>query len=409
MVLSKHKNVKISLWGLIIFLVFLYALDLFDKSGVIISVACLLCVLFSGVRKVPKTIIVLAVFGITYSISLMIFETISFDAVLKYMVLPSLTYYLGYCYGKKKKNVDSVYSFMIVIISGFFLHSLLNLGMYLRASGLNFNVSYRWASEFWRGGAEISVILNSLYSAPMAFLCTGILVTKNDKWKKALALVCLGTIVFAMMLYQNRTTILVVAIIIAVAIIRSGRKGVNMSALIICIAVSILLIAIWVFNMFGVRSFVEGTTIYYRLSNTSEADRFKIWWSFISGNPVLTPLGGKKIALFMDKPYVHNMWLDTWWRVGIIPFLCLVYTTWDSYVVMRDYSVSEREKKNKIAVINWTLFGLFINFLVEPVLEANPFIFYIPLLIVGAARGGMQAKEQFANSIMKDYNREGVV
>ena len=406
---SEQKNKKISVWGIILLLVFFFAVDLFDKSGVIISVACLLCIMFSGVRRVPKTIVVLLVFGLTYIIPLAIFETVSFDSVLKYMALPSLTYYLGYCYGKKKNDADGVYSFMIIIISGFFLHSLLNLGSYLRASGMDFNVNYRWASEFWRGGEEISVILNSLYSAPMAFLCTGILITKNEKWKKIVALMCLGVIVFSMMLYQNRTTILVIAIIIVVAVILSWRKGVRLSTVMLIVGLSISLIAVWVFNFFGVRSFVEGTTIYYRLSSTADADRFQIWWSFIKGNPILTPFGGRKIALYMDKPYVHNMWLDTWWRVGLIPFLCLVYTTWDSYVVMREYTKQEQQKKNKVYVINWTLLGLLINFMVEPVLEANPFIFYIPLLIVGAARGGMQISGENSTTVSQEYSKEGVL
>lgn len=397
--LTEAKKGRVSVWGLIVLLVFLYAVDLFDKAGIIISVACLLCILFSGTKRVPKAMVVLMAFGVSYTVSLIIFESVSFDSILKYMFLPSLTYYLGFSYGKKKGDVDSVYKFMVIILCGFFAHSLLNLGSYLKAGGLDFNVNYRWASEFWRGGAEISVILNSLYSAPMAYFCTGILITQNSKWKKVLAALCLGIIVFAMMLYQNRTTILVIAILVIIAIIRSWKNGLRISTLLICIGAVVALIATWSFNLFGVRSFVEGTTLYYRLSSTSDADRFQIWWSFIKGNPILSPFGGRKIALYLDKPYVHNMWLDTWWRVGIVPFICLVYITWDSFKVMHDYAIVEQKKRNKVIVINWMLLGLMINFLVEPVLEANPFIFYIPLLIVGAARGGMQYIQDKTDSV----------
>lgn len=385
---NESSRGKQSFWNLILVLLFLFAIDFLDKSGIIISIACLLCIVFAGSRQVPLSIGILVLFGISYVFSLMLYENLSLDIVMKFLFLPAMTYYLGYCYGKKTGNIGDVYKYALIIVAGFFMHSLLNFTSYLRVNGINFNANYRWANEFWRDGTPISVILNSLYSAPMAFWCTSVLITKKEKWKKMIAAICLGIIFFSMMLYQNRTTILAVLIVVMIAVAKSWKNGFNMSALIISVIIIVGLVGVWTFDLFGVRSFFVSTNIYNRLSGIANADRFQIWLSFLKGNPLLYPLGGRKVALYLNKPYVHNMWLDTWWRVGIIPFACLVYMTIHSTKTMLELSkLCSPDSRLHVSILNWMLLGLFINFLVEPVLEANPFIFYIPLLITGAAKG----------------------
>lgn len=386
--ISNSLRGKLNIWNLILMLLFLFAIDFLDKSGIIISIACLLCVIFDGSWQVPKSIGVLVVFGISYIFSLMLYESLTIDIVMKFLFLPAMTYYLGYCYGKRAENIGDVYKYALIIVVGFFIHSLLNFTSYLRVNGINFNANYRWANEFWRNGTPISVILNSLYSAPMAFWCTSVLISKKEKWIKLVAGICLGIIFFSMMLYQNRTTILAALIVVVIAAIKSWKNGFSLSALFTSMIIIAGLVGIWTFDLFGVRSFFVSTSIYNRLSGVANADRFQIWLSFFEGNPLLYPLGGRKVTLFLNKPYVHNMWLDTWWRVGILPFTCLVYMTIHSAKTMLQLSrLCSSDSQLQVSILNGMMLGLFINFLVEPVLEANPFIFYIPLLITGAAQG----------------------
>lgn len=151
------------------------------------------------------------------------------------------------------------------------------------------------------------------------------------------------------------------------------------------------MIVAWNIDFCGIRSFFEGTSFFARLSGEGQ-DRTKIWASFIFGDAWKYPFGGNKAVLYHNKPFVHNTWLDIYRRAGVIPFLTFVAFTVSSIrttIRFASYSKSIRERNEDYQTLALALLGVTCIFFVEPVMEANPYIFYLPIFTIGAMNGRM--------------------
>lgn len=383
--------------GHCLFLVlFLFAADLFDLSGILISLGIVVFFLFYMKNtKLDINALILMIFSISYFLSVFYHEGVSFDGIIKYAICPWACYVLGYNLMRSEARV-SVTMFSKVMFFGFFVHGFLNLIASINHYGVDFNNPFRLAYDFWQQ-RKISVTTASLYYTPMVLMSIGTLFSSSRKIKKLVSIFVIGIGLLATILYQNRTLILASGVVVAMSLLfllnnRNVPKRTKNMVIASFSAIVVISIVVWITDIGGIRSFLKGTSFFARLSgsNGEGQDRTKIWASFIFGDAWKYPFGGNKVVLYHNKQYVHNTWLDIYRRVGIIPFLTAITFTMSSINTIFRFSrfcQASRISQEDCQTIALALTGIACVFFVEPVIEANPYVFYLPILVVGAMNG----------------------
>ena len=389
---------KFSIGHCLFLILFLFAADLFDLSGILISFGIVLFFLFYMKDiKLDRNALILMIFSVSYFLSVFYHEGVSFDGIIKYAICPWACYVLGYNLMRSESKV-SVTMFSKVMFFGFFVHGFLNLIASVNHYGIDFNNPFRLAYDFWQQ-RQISVTTASLYYTPMVLMSIGILFSSSRKIKKLLSIFVIGIGLFATILYQNRTLILASGVVIAMSLLfllnnRNVPKRTKNMVIASFSAIVVISIVVWITDIGGIRSLLKGISFFARLSgsNGEGQDRTKIWVSFIFGDAWKYPFGGNKAILYHNKPFVHNTWLDIYRKAGVIPFLSFTIFTVSSIkttVRFADYSRSMQERDEDYQTLALALLGVACSFFVEPVMEANPYIFYLPIFTVGAMNGRM--------------------
>ena len=377
----------------VVLFLFLFALDVFNLSGPLLTLTLLLFFsLYLREIQLDRLALLLIVFSAAYALSVFYFEGLSLDSGIKYAIAPWGCYVLGYNVLRLNRELTAT-RFTEWLLTGFFLHGVLNLAASVRQYGLDFNHASRQAYDFWQG-RTISVTTAALYYSPLAVLALGWLFAERSRRKKVLAVLVLGIALFTTMLYQNRTLPIVLILVSAAGLCgifldravpaKQKRRLAGAAA----VAVGTLLL-LWITDLGGLRTWLQGTALYARMTGAiGEDSRFAIWGSFLSGDLWKYPFGGDQIALYGGGHYVHNCWMDIYRRTGVVPFLTAFLFTLAAVGTARAFSRRCRENTGENAgLLRFTLLGLLLIFSVEPVVEANPYVFYIPLLLVGAMRG----------------------
>lgn len=375
-------------------LLLLFSMDFLDLSGILLTAGiALMFFLYGNEILFDDTAIVLVIFSAFYFVSILLYEGFSVDKIIKYAIAPWGSYVLAFNLLKINEEL-SVQRYVELLFFGFFIHGALNLFETIRILGLDFNSNYRLAYDFWQR-RQISVTTASLYYSPMVLMAFSWLLCPCSMRKKLISGVIIAIGVLATLLYQNRTLILAIAIVMCAGIwlffsdrfISEYRKSNALKIGIIAILVGLVL---WFGNIGGLRSFVESTSFYGRLSgsNGEGQDRTDIWFSFLFWEGWKYPLGGNKAVLYKNKPYVHNAWLDVFRKAGIIPFITYLIYTVSTFQTIR-LLIRSRQTHESYRVIALSMIGLAATFMVEPIFDANPYIFYLPFLVSGGIKGRM--------------------
>lgn len=395
-------NIKaFTVCDVVLWILFLFALDLFDLAGLLLFFDIILFYSFYLQKiKFDYISLLLIGFSLSYFFSVLFYEGTSYNTIMKYAIYPWACYVLGYNLIRIKKNL-SVTGFSKIIFLGFFLHGFFNLLASIIQYGIDFNNPFRLAWDFWQN-RQISVTTASLYYTPMVLWAVGSLFGNQKKESKVVSVLIISVGLFATVLYQNRTLILAGLVIVVTALVfvtfdkNISKKTKN--KLFACAGLAIvLLIVVWVTNIGGIQSLLENTSFFARLKDAKGQSRTMIWKSFIFGDAWKYPFGGSKVSLYGNQQFVHNTWLDIYRRTGFIPFLTFcVFTLASIKTIVRFKSCCNCEKNRleDYQTLSLALIGVACVFFVEPVMEANSYIFYLPVFVVGAINGRTSDKRK---------------
>lgn len=375
-------------------LLLLFSMDFLDLSGVLLTAAIALMFFLYGNEIVfDDTAMVLVVFSGFYFVSVLLYEGATVDRIIKYAIAPWGSYLLAFNFLKINEEL-STKRFVELLFFGFFVHGVLNLLQTIRVIGLDFHNEFRVAYDFWQN-RRISVTTASLYYSPMVLMAVSWLFCQCSGGKKLLGGIMIGVGMLATLIYQNRTLILAIAIVGCTGIwlffsdrfVSEQRKS---NAVTIGIIAMFVILVLWVGNIGGLRSFVESTSLYGRISgsNGEGQDRTDIWLSFLFWEGWKYPLGGNRAVLYKNKSFVHNAWLDVFRKAGIIPFLLYLIFTVSSVKTIR-LLICNEQTHEAYRTIALSMIGLAAMFFVEPIFDANPYIFYLPFLVIGGIKGRM--------------------
>jgi hypothetical protein len=144
------------------------------------------------------------------------------------------------------------------------------------------------------------------------------------------------------------------------------------------------------YNIAGFGDFFDNLKIVQRFTSEKELTRFDVWEVFFEDLRFLEyPFGGGFLIQNSDWGYLHNMWLDVYNVVGIIPFLLLLVLTFCFFFSYLRFNrlMKNTGRENERIVFQSLLIAFFLNMMIEPIIEANPYYFLIVLMFFGAMEG----------------------
>lgn len=402
MLAGDNEGIRISTDFCLLSVLFLFSVDVLDKSGVLIGMAIMLFLfLHLSELKFDGSVGILVLFSAFYFGSVAFYEGLTLDVIIKYAIAPWGSYMLSYILRLKNRAIGVV-DFAVLIAFGFFLHGMLNLYGSIQVFGSSFNNNFRQAFDFWQS-RTISVTTASLYYTPFTMMSIGCIFWSKKNGFKLLGLVCLCLGLYASMIYQNRTLILACGLIVGmnVMLILIDYDVPLKKKLKVCGVLTFLLLAAvtaFQMNVGGLRDTIMNSSLMNRMSGDGQ-DRTTIWKSFIFGEAWKYPFGGTRARLYDNKPFVHNLWLDTFRRGGFFPFVFLVWFTLLSALnTVRFFSLSKLTQEDAGVLVS-LLAGMMLSFMVEPVIEANPYVFYLPLLVMGAVNAHNRDTEEILDEV----------
>lgn len=319
---------------------------------------------------------VLLLFELTYIIFSLIYRSFSLGVA----TFPIMFYFAGLFISKLLTSNDN-YSVIVDVIKSFsiglFFHAVLNYFY-------NIGTDNRNLIDIWTKiplSATLQAIFVLLYNS---FLFNYLFYEKN-MIKKVLYFMGFFLSLLFLLSLGSRTGFLIVIIIFVINFIYYFCLNSSRSKKIIMIFLSVIFIvmASYLYNrdFCNIKSLYENSNLYYRLNydNLDLSSDSRLEYQFISFKSIIKNFVFK--TDLNDFRYSHNLWLDIGIDTGIIPFIFLLIfsiKTWFS--LFKFLKLSNLNKHIKILLFSIYL-SFNINFCVEPILQAFPFIFGIYCLI----------------------------
>ena len=314
----------------------------------------------------------LAFFGITY-VAIGVQTILGFFV---YVVIPLLLYIAGWMIASADlmpalKTKKIIYATMV----GNGIHALLNLLINLghaRGSNVDF-FTQTLASDTISGSINI-IILSSV-------IC--IFVEKNKFLRIVNIILIAISLLYALQL-ATRSTFLITVIVFLISFILKTieeKKFKNLIKFIVALSfLGVLFFAMYNYNLFSIRSFIEHSNMMERLSSgigSSNSTRYERFFDGIT-NLFKYPMGSADISA-----YYHNTWLDVARISGIIPFIF-----YSLFTVVSIAHVLEVYRNKSIPFSCRILFfavylGIYLNLFVEPGMEGFIELIYEFVLING--------------------------
>ncbi|WP_141564136.1 O-antigen ligase family protein [Carnobacterium maltaromaticum] len=334
------------------------------------------------------TVLILLGFSSTYSVFQYFYGFSTTGTILLYLLYPFTLYTLGYIVtaGKYKK----MYQYFTVIILSFTLFGFLSvLNTILTYGTMGSAISAfggrRLVMNLWDNSFISATGVNTTLSFGLAML--PIIQIKEEKLKnsnliRAIALFCFLAATYSVIQLGNRTGFVIIILTFLTTIMLTKKTSVKKITGIFSIVLSILFLKYLFDNNFlGLRSSWENTILFTRLQSADlGSDPRFLNWSLAFKGLFENPMGGKMTHIPIE--YVHNIWLDTAYEGGVIPFGFLLVLTIIAIKEVVRFRKYEHPTMLKGIVI--TLFVAFIaTFMVEPVIQGWFTYFNIFCFILG--------------------------
>lgn len=393
--ISKEKESKkifsTEQW-LIVFFLFLGAMNFITRYYYWFFIAFFLFSFFVAKFRIDRA--GFALLGL--SISLLIFGPLEGSGITS--ILKPFIYVLCYLMGgsflqsyknddDKKHNATAFSTMAIILASGLFIHLVLNLS-------INMGSADRNTIDFWIGEVISATGQATLACLPIAVICA-ILFSDNQRWKKMLAVCALIVILYYNLILAGRTAFLFVLFGAMLALIYAlwgdkEHKNIFKAKLLLGIMVAILVAVILYSNNFlNIKDIVEGSNFYQRffgkwgmdMDEDGRGDYKLIYLQNMWGHF----WGGGHIHEIADG-YAHDIFLDTYDQAGIfalISMIIYIITSFKNFwrcVMNRSLDFKFRQ------FVLCIYFICYVQFMIEPVLQAMQWLFAIFCFLDGMLR-----------------------
>ena len=376
----KLKITRGGLYHFVIMLLLIMAgMNLLNQSYYLFLAACVIAMVVNKRIFGDIDAICLMLIGISW----VLFSPMGHDSITN-IVKPMLyvcAYFAGMCYlsytckDKDSRETEKFLIRMTVLLSvGPFVHYLLNMFN-------NQDYSSRNTIDFWTNQAMAATNQAAMNCMAVA-IAVGALFANVGKQYKWMAWLVLSTAVLYNLILAGRTTFAIIAIVVflSAAYLYINSGGTKKSKIVLGVALVILgLLICYTYDIFGIKTAVEGSNFYYRFfggeayrsseDETRLARKIYFLRNFTDGI-----LGGAHLRN-SGVGYAHDIVFDTFDEAGIVAFfgMCvfLVRCGLSFLRFMKHKSVYLASKQIVLSLYA----ALFLQFMVEPILQAAPWLF----------------------------------
>lgn len=346
-----------------------------------------------------KNILLLFLFGASYSIILNIHKNSSYIYIVRESIIPVILYsvgYLSYSTNISSTQNENVYIKSIrTIASGLFIYAMLNIIVHLNNYG-QIVLSNRLILDIWSGGLIQATAQGSKLILFVSLLIS-MLVSNMKMSKIGKLLIVLGAIsgIIASLIMANRSIFVIIVFSFVMSLVYSTylySNDVRKTIKIILYILLLFLVAFFVYenNLFDLKTSIEQSNLVRRLSQVSDGlidnnPRIKAWLDTLN-DLFVYPLGGEKANIgTISSP--HNLWFDVGYTTGIIPFflLCLVTLQYAKYLISLT-NLKTITKETKIYIFSLSI-SLCINMFIEPVLDGHYYLYMTFIFQLGLMHG----------------------
>lgn len=340
-----------------------------------------------------------------FSIALVCFSAaarISYLAVLKQFTYPiCFILGMGICDTTKNPNIgdeESKLNKLILALSGGVLtHYLLN---WFNNRGRVLDT--RNTVDFWTG--EASAATGQALLACMALaVAIAVLTSKNGWVQKALAVLAIAAVLTYNLMLAGRTLLIFGLIILILAILhrlRHDKKGIT-GFLLGILAVFLIIWLVIQTDFLGIRSFIEDSALYQRLTEMqgefaqdSRSSRKAEYLAHFFDNL----FGGNNLKA--QYGYAHDIFLDTYDDAGIITLLLLGIYMIASVRRLVKFVKSPAFSFQTKQIILCTYLILYMSFMAEPILQGLPWLFISFCTIDGGVSSLLKAGNKKTPSLI---------
>lgn len=390
-------NRKIPCWEkLLLAALFCYAMSLWNLAGYLfaaLSMGYLGCNLHRITIGIPEMLLML--FSSLYFLFFTLHNGLGWNPLVNFLWGPWASFLVGKVYVETTPGRNSLFRLFAALGGGFFMHGILNWWTYLGSDSYALAYGYQRISiDVWQGTVA-GVTTNGMLFSFGAGMSVGVLLSRGAKAEKWMALgvllACLGITVF----YANRTLLYLVAVLVVWQGILFGPVTTRRKLLLLAGALAAVFALFFMGNWGGFRNWLLGLKLTQRLAGEDNTSRFRAWGYFFRDMGFLRhPIGGGYLTAGAPTPYLHNLWLDVYNAAGALPFLALLgFTVWAVLRLRTFLRIYGKPAEKEAVVLSCLLGAVFLNMMVEPVLEANPYYVQSSLMFLGAMEGTLQETE----------------
>lgn len=392
---------------LICSMLFAFSISLFNLAGYIFALLVLMLMIIgtSSIKVGIEDIYIIA-FSVCYFVFYWINYDIGIETIIIFLIGPWSAFWLGKTYIANYNSSKEFIQFLIVLSLGMFIHGLLNWLAYMNSSHMEYYDYYRQSVDIWRG-TIVNVNTTGMYFTFFTGICLGVIFTKQSYKMKLFALTMVTSSLAATVFFASRTLLYIAGIIV---LWQSGklllsskllfRKKIVLIELLICAA--FILLYIYINNVWGLNDAFNSLKLVQRISAGETTSRWSVWTVFFDNMNFMDHMfGGGDLLENTPLNYMHNMWLDVYNVAGILPFILLVVITFRSIKKICYYNVIARyDHYNESVIVTCLFVAIFLNCMVEPIIEANPYYFLIVMMFIGATDS---RRKILKNKLGRDY------
>lgn len=365
---------------LLYFFLFLFGINFLLYGNIFLLIPFGVFVIKKKRIRLNITAILLIAFVVAYLIP----EFIGADHPTFRLIFIPIAYLLGYNYFEDITE-DDIVSCYIVLAFGMAMHSILSFGLTVMKNGFRFD-NLSLCQDIWSRTLTTTTGMMSNFMIFMPLLVFALI-----KQKKAYALIPVAAMgVFMGVVTGNRSTLIFFVVATTVGMIMVFLNGYRRLGVVIVLIISALLVFVFLsyrFNWFGLKTMYDSSYLVYRFDHNRangesilETQRWDTKGMYIS-KMLDYPWGGGKLREEIGG-FAHDIWLDTWSWGGCIAFVILtVYLFGFIYRMIKFIRMSENVSTK--VLFSAYLVILFMQYLVEPIIQGSPQIFISACLLDG--------------------------
>lgn len=390
-------------------LLFLSCINAFMKGSVFCLVLGIFVFLFLGLRySFDKNAIILFLFAFSAIVSLIMFESDANEIIkiLNYLFM-YLAGYNGYKHAINKGEFIKRSAFTMFFGMGLFI--AITLVFNLRQNIFNIYNNYRVMLNIWSGEFLSVTLAGALTSVVIAYSFYALFGRKGKKIK-LLAFVMMGAAFLLNFYTATRTPfVMFVLVYVIMAIIYVSDNGKHTLALWILFALFavIALVIVLVYDVFGLRTYLESTRIFVRFDTKSllQDGRIENALLYIQYLKYFS-WGGNHVEPIVGKA-AHNYLLQAYDLYGVLAFtfICLLTI---SFMVNIVRIIQKKGKIGMDLLLIAFYIAIFFQCMFEPILTAYPILFWCLLLLHGMATAyiedGMQLPVPATSTATETYD-----